>query len=160
MNRRRASLLALVALPTIGPAAVAIYSASPTSGGGFTPPLLVGIAALAIAVFGFVLRADLRTRLPRRQGLVTAAIWLCGIVGFAFVISALTEAPVPTALPNPIPLTVDSVTAGRGVFVNNCEQCHGVSARGGGPLAGTTQIAPADLLSGHLLQHSDSDIEY
>jgi len=160
MRRRLTVLLALVALPTFGPRAVAEFSASPTSGGGLSASLLVGVAALGLAVFGFVLRADLRARFPRRQGFITSAMWLCGIIGFAFTISALTEGPVAPALPNPIPLTVDSVTAGRGVYVNNCAACHGVSARGGGPLAYTTQIAPADLLSGHLLQHDDSDVEY
>ncbi|HXX61174.1 MAG TPA: cytochrome c [Candidatus Sulfotelmatobacter sp.] len=160
MRRRIGGLLALVALPTVGPVAAATFSASPTTGGGLSASLLVGVAALGLAVFGFVLRSDLRARFPRRQGLITSAMWLCGIVGFAFTISALTEAPVATAIPNPIPLTVDSVTAGRGVYVDSCEQCHGVSARGGGPLAYTTQIAPADLLSGHLLQHDDSDVEY
>jgi mono/diheme cytochrome c family protein len=161
MKRRVAALLTLVALPVAGPRAVATFSASPTTGGGgLSASLLVGVAALGLAVFGFMLRSDLRARFPRRQGLVTSAMWLCGIVGFAFTISALTEAPAVTTIPNPIPLTVDSVTAGRGVFVNSCEQCHGASARGGGPLAYTTQIAPADLLSGHLLQHDDSDIEY
>lgn len=160
MNRRLASLLALVALPTAGPVAVATFSASPTSSGGLSPSLLVGVAALGLAVFGFVMRTDLRARFPRRQGLVTGAVWLCGIIGFAFAISALTEAPVSAALPNPVPLTVDSVTAGRGLYDDTCAQCHGVSARGGGPLAYTTQVAPADLLSGHLLLHSDSDVEY
>ncbi len=160
MKRRVGALLALVALPTFGPRAVAEFSASPTSGGGLSASLLVGVAALGLAVFGFVLRADLRARFPRRQGFITSAMWLCGIVGFAFTISALTEAPAVTELTNPTALTVDSVTAGRGVFVNSCEQCHGASARGGGPLAYTTQIAPADLLSGHLLQHTDGDIEY
>lgn len=160
MKRRITSVLVLAAIPTAG-AAAATYSSSPTTGGGgLSASLLVGVAALGLAVFGFMLRGDLRARFPRRQGLLTGGMWLCGIVGFAFTISALTEAPAVTAIPNPVPLTVDSVTAGRGVYVNSCEQCHGVSARGGGPLAYTTQIAPADLLSGHLLQHDDSDIEY
>ncbi len=160
MRRRVAGLLALAAVPAAVPRAVATFSSSPTTGGGLSPSLLVGVAALGLAVFGFVMRGDLRARFPRRQGLLTGAMWLCGIVGFAFTISALTEAPAVTAITNPIPLTVDSVTAGRGVYVNSCEQCHGVSARGGGPLAYTTQVAPADLLSGHLLQHDDSDVEY
>ncbi len=160
MRRRVVGLLALVALPTAGPRAVATFSASPTGGGGVSVSLLVGVAALGLAVFGFMLRGDLRARFPHRQGLITSAMWLCGIIGFAFTISALTEAPAVIELTNPIPLTVDSVTAGRGVFVNSCEQCHGASARGGGPLAYTTQIAPADLLSGHLLQHTDGDVEY
>ena len=115
-GRRIAGLLVLAALPTVGPLGVATFSGSPTSGGGLSPSLLVGVAALGLAVFGFMLRGDLRARFPRRQGLVTGAMWLCGIIGFAFTISALTEAPAVTAIPNPIPLTVDSVTAGRGVY--------------------------------------------
>ncbi len=67
--------------------------------------------------------------------------------------------PAPSdSLVNPIPDTVDSVDAGAALYQANCARCHGVDGLGGGPDAGTTQFPPANLRSGHLLQHSDADI--
>ena len=51
-----------------------------------------------------------------------------------------------------------SVDAGQTLYEANCARCHGVDARGGGVDAGTTQVAPANLRSGHLNLHSDADI--
>lgn len=141
-----------------GDGRVATLSPSPTSGGGLSPMLLVGIVALGLAVFIFVLRADLQARFPRRRGLLTGLTWTLGIIGVAFTLGAITAPPTASQLTNPVPLTVDSIAAGRGLFESNCAQCHGVSARGGGPNAGTTSIPPADLLSGHINQHTDGDV--
>jgi mono/diheme cytochrome c family protein len=136
---------------------IVLFSPSP-AGTGLSPMLIVGVVALGLAVFGFVLRADLRARFPRRAGLLTGATWLAGILGVAFTLGALSESPAATVPTNPVPLTVDSIAAGRGLYEQTCAACHGVSARGGGPDAFTTQVPPADLLSGHLDQHSDGDI--
>jgi mono/diheme cytochrome c family protein len=137
---------------------VTTLSPSPAGGGGLSPMLLVGIAALGLAVFIYVLRADLQARYPRRRGVLTGLTWTLGIIGVAFTLGAITATPTPSELVNPVPLTVDSIAAGRGLFESNCAQCHGVSARGGGPDAGTTSIPPADLLSGHINQHTDGDV--
>ena len=63
-----------------------------------------------------------------------------------------------TAVANPVPDTVDSVDAGAVLYQANCARCHGVDALGGGVDAGTTQIPPPNLRSGHLDQHTDADI--
>jgi len=152
-----ASLAAAARLKPAG-SGVALFSPSPTSSGGLSATLLVGIAALGLAVFVFVMRADLQARFPRRRGLLTGVTWTLGIIGVAFTLGAITAPPTANSPTNPVPATVDSIDAGRGLFDDNCARCHGVSARGGGPDAGTTSIAPADLLSGHINQHTDGDV--
>ena len=152
-----ASLAAAARLKPAG-SGVALFSPSPTSSGGLSATLLVGIAALGLAVFVFVMRADLQARFPRRRGLLTGITWTLGIIGVAFTLGAITAPPTANSPTNPVPATVDSIDAGRGLFEDNCARCHGVSARGGGPDAGTTSIAPADLLSGHINQHTDGDV--
>jgi mono/diheme cytochrome c family protein len=59
-------------------------------------------------------------------------------------------------------LTVDSIAAGSGVYLNNCAVCHGVAARGNGSEAGTTAVRPPALTGpeSHLTQHSDGDLHY
>jgi mono/diheme cytochrome c family protein len=52
------------------------------------------------------------------------------------------------------------VSAGAALFQANCAACHGADGRGGGPDAGTTQVPPANLQSGHLDSHSDGDVFY
>ena len=60
--------------------------------------------------------------------------------------------PGDVALVNPVLDLVASVDAGQTLLYEaNCARCHGVDARGGGVDAGTTQIAPANLRSGHLI---------
>jgi copper transport protein len=60
---------------------------------------------------------------------------------------------------NPIPATNASIAAGQSVYAQNCQICHGASARGDGPLARTMNPAPADLTA-HLAPgvHPDGDI--
>lgn len=52
-----------------------------------------------------------------------------------------TSEPPETTHP-PIPMLVE---VGREEFVRHCASCHGVDARGGGPVAGALRSAPADL---------------
>lgn len=46
---------------------------------------------------------------------------------------------------NPISPTVDSISRGTQLYTNNCAACHGANARGGGPLAGSTEVPPPAL---------------
>jgi mono/diheme cytochrome c family protein len=84
---------------------------------------------------------------------------LAGLGGLVLLLAAaLGPAGPGGSLVNPIPDTVASVDAGAALYQANCARCHGVDGLGGGPDAGTTQFPPANLRSGHLLQHSDADI--
>ena len=131
----------------------------------FPPPLglglLVGLEALIVGGLLFVAAPAIRRRWPRRGGLARPVAWFAGIVGAVLVLGAMFGDTTPeSGTPNPIPDTVTSVNAGRDLYLANCAACHGVDARGGGPLAGSTQIRPPSLVSGHLNQHTDGDIFY
>jgi mono/diheme cytochrome c family protein len=71
--------------------------------------------------------------------------------------SRFIATPDPT---NPTSPTVDSIARGRQAYLNNCAACHGAEARGGGPMAGTTQVPPPALTgpSSHLGVHSDGEL--
>ncbi|CAN5610811.1 hypothetical protein BH23CHL7_BH23CHL7_07330 [soil metagenome] len=123
-------------------------------------PLFFGLLALVVAVVGFALPERLR-----RSSLGRAVVTLrlpAAAVGVVLLASAFF-APTPhTQLPNPIPRTVDSIAIGQSLYVNNCASCHGIDARGGGPLADTTPVrAPALAGPGnHLGDHTDGDLHY
>jgi len=53
-----------------------------------------------------------------------------------------SAAPPPEAAPGPIPMLVE---VGREGFVRHCAACHGMDARGGGPVVSALRTAPADL---------------
>jgi putative copper resistance protein D len=61
---------------------------------------------------------------------------------------------------NPVSPTVDSIARGTQLYANNCAACHGVNARGGGEMAGTTAVPPPPLTGtgSHLDQHTDGQL--
>ena len=138
-----------------------LLSAAPaaSAGGGITVGLVVGIQLAAIAAllggFAWYVRG-------RRPGLATASRFGAALAGLGAVVLLIAAALGPAGsggtLANPIPDTVDSVQAGAALYQANCARCHGVDGLGGGPDAATTQFPPANLRSGHLLQHTDADI--
>ena len=129
------------------------------AGGGITIGLVVGIQLVVVAALLGGLAWYVR---GRRPGVATASrigAVLAGLGGLVLLLAAaLGPAGTSDSLVNPIPDTVDSVDAGAVLYQANCARCHGVDGLGGGPDAGTTQFPPANLRSGHLLQHSDADI--
>jgi mono/diheme cytochrome c family protein len=129
------------------------------------PPLtigvVVGLEALITAALLYLGAGAIRRRSPRLGGLARPIAWLAGITGTVLVLGAVFADTTPASdLANPIPDTVTSATAGQGLYLATCAACHGVDARGGGPLAGTTAVRPPSLVSGHLNQHTDGDIFY
>jgi mono/diheme cytochrome c family protein len=129
------------------------------------PPLtigvIVGLEALIIAALLYLGADAIRRRAPRVGSLARPVAWLSGIVGIVLVLGAIFADATPgSSLTNPIPNTVTSATAGQTLYLATCAACHGADARGGGPAAGTTQIRPPSLVSGHLGQHTDGDIFY
>lgn len=66
---------------------------------------------------------------------------LCGLfVVTACFLPALTAQEPEEALPNSM-MTVD----GRELYESYCASCHGIDARGNGPVAASLRIAPPDL---------------
>ena len=139
-----------------------VLSVSPvvTGGGGATVGLVVGIqlviAAAIIGGFGWYIRI----RRPGWAGVARVGAVLAGLAGGVLLLAAVLGPGTSSdaALGNPVPLTVTSVESGQALYEANCARCHGVDARGGGVDAGTTQVRPANLRSGHLNAHSDGDI--
>jgi mono/diheme cytochrome c family protein len=65
--------------------------------------------------------------------------------------------PKARAVKNPVPATAASVNAGRAAYGRNCRQCHGLRAKGDGPLA-PKNPRPADLTDDKW-DHGSSDGE-
>lgn len=92
-------------------------------------------------------------------GRARALAALAFISGTVFTISGVVNASAPPiTYVNPTPDTVTSVDRGAVTYDTTCAQCHGAEYRGDGPDAGTTQVPPTSLVSGHLASHSDSDV--
>ena len=126
------------------------------------PTVLVVIGAQVFAI-GFVLLV-IGGRLVRRWPGATSGVILgrsLGIVGGIVLIAAAFyggATPMSTAT-NPNAATVTSVQNGYNLYEANCAKCHGVDARGGGPLAGTLPVAPPSLVD-HVAAHADGDLFY
>lgn len=138
------------------------FSASPaaTSGGGISVEAVIGIQLAIVAVLLAAFSRYVRDRRPRwasraRLGAIAAAVpGLILVLSGVFDLTSAAGGPVA----NPIADTVTSVDRGAVVYQATCARCHGVDGLGGGVDAGTTQVRPPNLRSGHLNQHSDSDI--
>ncbi len=131
----------------------------------FPPPLSVGLVlgleAVALGVVLWLGAPWIARRRPGSEPYVAIGRTIVLVTGVVLVVAAVLGEQTPYSdLKNPVPDTVTSVTAGAELFQANCAQCHGVDGRGGGPLGGTTQVRPANLLSGHLNVHTDGDIYY
>jgi mono/diheme cytochrome c family protein len=129
------------------------------------PPLTIGVVfgleSLIVGALLYLGAGAIRRRSTRFGSLARPLAWLSGILGAVLVLGAVFADTTPASdLPNPIPDTVTSATAGQNLYLANCAACHGVDARGGGPQAATTQIRPPSLVSGHLNTHTDGDIYY
>lgn len=119
------------------------------------PLLLAGIAALVAGAAGFLLRRPPLLRTLRIPALIVGGVLVAGVL--------LSPPATPeSGLANPVPVTVDSVAVGAGIFSASCAACHGVDARGGGSAAGTTTVPPPALTGpgSHLGQHTDGDLHY
>ena len=102
-------------------------------------PLFVGLAALAVALLGFALAGTLRASSIGR--VVVLLRMPAAAVGIVLLASAFFAPTPQTQLPNPVPRTVDSIAQGRTLYQNSCASCHGVDARGGGPLHQWAHVA-------------------
>jgi mono/diheme cytochrome c family protein len=126
-----------------------------------TTEVILGLEALIVAALAFLGAGWLRRRSPRMGGLARPIGWIAGVLGAVLVLSGVFADATPGSdVANPVPFTVSSVDAGRNLYLASCAACHGADARGGGPAAGTTQVRPPSLVSGHLNQHTDGDIFY
>ena len=66
-------------------------------------------------------------------------------------------APLPGLSGGPVPTSPESVAAGRKLYEQHCQVCHGASGRGDGPSAKNLYPAPADMHV-HVPLHPDADL--
>jgi mono/diheme cytochrome c family protein len=88
---------------------------------------------------------------------VLGTLTVLGLAVALFVASRMFFAGDPV---NPTSATVDSIARGTRLYTNNCSACHGVNARGGGPMAGTTAVPPPALTgsTSHLGGRTDGEL--
>jgi mono/diheme cytochrome c family protein len=130
---------------------------------GLSLQLVLGLVLLAIAavldLLAYRARQGARTASSSVFGRARAFAALAFISGAVFAIGGVVNASgPPITYVNSTPDTVASVDRGAVTYDATCARCHGLEYRGDGSDAGTTQVAPASLLSGHLATHDDSDI--
>jgi copper transport protein len=119
---------------------------------------------LLIVVLGLLSLA--RGAVLRRQDLRRAAVVaVCGLGlvatggGLALRDVQQAEAQSAAALVSlQHPPTAASIADGQVVFQQNCARCHGLDARGDGPLAPSLNPRPSDLIL-HVPLHTDADLE-
>ena len=126
-----------------------------------TVPVILGAQLVVLGILVVLLGARIAARFPGAAAYLPLVRTAAIVVGATMVGTGVFGDTTPdTALSNPVPLTVRSVTVGADLFQANCAACHGAAGRGGGPLAGTTRVRPPDLRSGHLGTHTDGDLFY
>jgi copper transport protein len=128
------------------------------SGGSGDPPtrLIVGAVILALGVL-FLVDA-IRPARRRRQPATVALGCVAATVGLSLATAAaLYPTGGDVVLANPVPRTPASVARGQELYQQNCVICHGLNARGDGPLAATLNPRPADLRI-HVAQHTEGQL--
>lgn len=121
----------------------------------------IGVQLGIVALVLFGAGPQLARRFPRAREAISLGRWAALAGCITLLGGGLFGDLTPDHdTPNPVPLTVRSVAAGAELFAVNCAACHGVDARGDGPMAGTTGVRPANLRSGHLATHTDGDLFY
>jgi mono/diheme cytochrome c family protein len=108
--------------------------------------------------------ADAQTNLQTRK--IIFAMLLALICIALFYAAFLADKPwvVPEEvkkLKNPLPPSESVLKAARGIYMDDCAQCHGERGKGDGPEALMHSPAPADLTdAGHMSTVTDGEIFY
>jgi copper transport protein len=140
----------------------AVVVAAPGAGQGqFMYPLTVGswlsVAAASVLVLALIAATwvtEWPGRLPRlsprflRVG--TAALT---VLGAGILVISLIPGPA-NAGANPIKATAESISIGKNLYTQSCQQCHGINGKGDGPSAASLPVKPYDL-NLHVPYHTD-----
>jgi mono/diheme cytochrome c family protein len=116
------------------------------------------LGGLALVLFG-LLPLVLRRQLWGIGPVAGAAGTFCGvsglILGGTLFFAAHQEGTVDyTLLANPVPISNNSVAAGKDLYIQNCAVCHGDTGHGDGPAAKALNPQPFDLTV-HVGLHAD-----
>jgi mono/diheme cytochrome c family protein len=124
------------------------------------PPRFGGITAGAGMLLAGITVVVAVVGIRRRKGNRFLAEVGAGLLIISVVTLAVTWIPqtATTDLQNPVPMSAASVAAGKALYQTHCAVCHGVTARGDGPMAATLNPKPADLHASHVDLHSDGDM--
>jgi copper transport protein len=129
------------------------------------PPRFVGTTSAAAVLFaGLAIVAivgSLRAPGVWQDRAIGAGIGSALLLAGGMILLVNQDDPTPTALAvNPIPLTQESITAGREVYLANCSTCHGQDGLGDGPAAAGLNPPPANLTEPHVGVHTDGDLHW
>jgi copper transport protein len=117
---------------------------------------------LAVLGIGALIRGAALRRFDLRRAAVVAACGV-GLIGSGAYVAVrdyqVAEAAAALQAQSQVhPATPQSIANGAVVYRQNCAMCHGITARGNGPLAPTMNPRPSDLVL-HVPLHSDTDLE-
>lgn len=129
------------------------------------PPQFLGAASAAAILFGglaiVAIVMSLRTAGVWQDRVIGSGIGSALLVAGGLILAVNRNDPTPTAMvANPIPLSTQSVAAGRDVFQQNCTTCHGPNGAGDGPAAAQLKRQPANLTEAHVGVHPDGDLNW
>jgi mono/diheme cytochrome c family protein len=82
---------------------------------------------------------------PRFLGVF--ALFVVFAAGGAVILYAVSNWSAPARakkLKNPVPATPEAIAAGRSIYVEHCQKCHGENGDGRGPKSAELSIAPQD----------------
>ncbi len=116
----------------------------------------IGLILLGILVLRWRARRPPTARL-QRGGLLGAAVGIILAGSTALMSHAQPGGGAYRDLVNPLTPTPEVLATGRALYQANCLACHGIGARGDGPLAATLVPPPLDLTL-HVPYHPDSEL--
>jgi mono/diheme cytochrome c family protein len=125
----------------------------------FQDPLLRGEVVAASAAVVVALILIVAAILWRRLRWVALASAIAILVFALPHLDLLFVEAYPTSFfTSPTEFAATAIVHGAKLFAANCVACHGADGRGGGPVAKSLPIPPADLTAGHFWAHSDGEL--
>jgi mono/diheme cytochrome c family protein len=87
------------------------------------------------------------SRTPYLMALLLIAALGVGVVFYSF--SGWTATAKARKLQNPVPPAPEALAAGRSIYMDHCERCHGMTGDGKTDKAEELSVAPADFTDAH-----------
>ena len=129
------------------------------------PPRFTGTTSAAAVLFSglavVAIVGSLRAPGAWQDRIIGTGIGSALLLAGGLILLVNLDDPTPTSLAaNPIPLTDESISAGREVYMENCATCHGQQGEGDGPAAANLNPQPANLTEPHVAVHTDGDLHW
>jgi mono/diheme cytochrome c family protein len=107
-----------------------------------------------------IVPADKPNRKPRPLAIVALVVALVAAVALVFN-AARNWSAVAAArkLKNPVAPTSEALAAGKSIYTEHCQRCHGVKGDGRGEKAAELSVAPGDFTDAHAMsRRADGEI--